>query len=138
MLNSTLNIFPELLTYNLAGPAILRIVLGFIFLNLGYLYFTKENSRLIGFFEIVKLKPARLFAKIHTLLNLIGGGLLIIGLYTQAVALVFAVMSLLEIIVEYREPVLLRRNIVFYILLFAISLSLIFTGAGFLALDLPL
>lgn len=133
-----LNIFPDLLTYGLLGPAILRLVLGIIFINLGYLHLTKEKERWNKFFEIIKLKPAELIGRVYALIEIAGGILLVIGLYTQVAALIFAVLSLIEIIVEYREPIILKRNIVFFILIFAISVSLLLTGAGRPAFDLPL
>ncbi len=114
------------------------MVLGIIFINLGYLHLTKEKERWNKFFEIIKLKPAELIGRVYALIEIGGGILLVIGLYTQVAALVFAVLSLIEIIVEYREPIILKRNIVFFILIFAISVSLLFTGAGRPAFDLPL
>jgi hypothetical protein len=64
--------------------------------------------------------------------------MLLAGAYTQITAMVFALLFFCEAILEYRESDLEKRNLTFYILMFTISLSLIFLGAGAFALDLPL
>jgi uncharacterized membrane protein YphA (DoxX/SURF4 family) len=133
-----LNPFPELLAYGLFAPLFLRLVLGIIFLNLGYLKFGTENNVWTKFFDLTIFKPAGFWVKLFALIQIIGGLALIVGVYVQIAALVFAITTLLELYVENREPVLLNRNFVFYILLFVISLSLLFSGAGFFAVDLPL
>ncbi len=133
-----LSVFPELFTYGLLAPFILRVVLGALFLNLGILKFTKEKSRWITFFEGFRIKPAVIFLTILASIETIGGILLIIGLFTQVVALVFAILTFAELFIEFKEEALLKRNIIFYLLVFAISLSLLFSGAGFFAFDLPL
>ena len=133
-----LNPFPEFLTYGLLAPLFLRLVLGIIFVNLGYLKFGREKAIWRRFFDLTLFKPAGLWVGLFALIQIVGGLMLIAGFYTQIAALVFVVITLLELYVEKREPVLLNRNFVFYLLLFAISLSLLFSGAGFFAFDLPL
>jgi uncharacterized membrane protein YphA (DoxX/SURF4 family) len=64
--------------------------------------------------------------------------MLLVGAYTQIVAIIFAVIYFCEAVLEYRQEVLETRSLPFYILMFAISLSLIFTGAGAFALDIPM
>ena len=115
-----LNIFPDLLVYSLWAPTILRLVAGLVFVDLGLVQFKGEHKRVLG---IIK------FA---------GGAMLILGAYTQVAALVLALITLYEAYVEYKDPALLKRTLVFYIMLFAITLSLLFTGAGAFSLDLPL
>jgi len=133
-----LSIFPALLTYELLSPLILRVVLGILFISLGYLELTKERERWQQVFQILKLKPEKIWAKVFGVVELMGGILLVLGLFTQLAALLFVIIGFAECYVEYRAPVVLKRNIVFYVLITAISLSLLFTGAGFLAFDLPL
>ena len=133
-----LNPFPELLTWSLLAPFILRIALGFLFINLGYLKLTSEKNRWVLSFETLKLKPPSSFVKLLASLEIGGGALLIFGLYTQIAALVLAAITFGELYIEYKEESLLKRNLAFYLLLFAISLSLLFSGAGFFAFDLPL
>ena len=108
------------------------------FINLGYLKFGREKNSWTNFFNLTFLKPANLWVKIFALIQIVGGLMLIAGFYTQITALVFVVITLVELGVEKREPALINRNFVFYLLLFAISLSLLFSGAGAFAVDLPL
>ncbi len=133
-----LSIFPELYTYSLISPLILRVVIGFIFFDLGLLKLRAEKDRWLIFFEIAKLRPASLWLKAIATIEIIGGSLLIIGLHTQVVAIVFALFSFIELYSEIKEPAILKRNIVFYTLIFAISISLIFSGPGFLAMGYAL
>ena len=132
-----LNPFPELLSYSLIAPLAIRLALGLIFINLGYLKLGKEKALWTKFFETTPL-PGGLTVQLFALIQIVGGVMLIAGLYTQIAALVFAVIVLLELFVEIREPALLQRGFVFYLLLFVTSLSLLLTGAGLFAIDLPL
>lgn len=133
-----LNPFPELLIYSMMGPFVLRVVLGLIFLDLGILKFKTEKNRWIASFEAIGLRPADTLVTLYGLLQVIGGVMLLVGFYTQIAALAFVIFTSIEIYLEWKEGALLKRNIVFYILLFVISLSLLLTGAGAFAFDLPL
>ena len=131
-----LNTFPELLTFGILAPLILRVVLGFIAIDLGYLKIGKEKLRWQKLFELIHFHPGKYFVKALAYVEILGGLMLILGGYTQIVAIVFSVMFLCEAIIEYREETLEVRNLPFYVLMFAISLSLIFSGAGAFALDI--
>ncbi len=133
-----LAVFPELLNYQLLAPLILRLVLGFILINLGYAKFKLERERWEIAFEALRLKPKEVFVSAFALVEILGGIALIVGFYTQVAALIFALLTFIELYMEQKEEVLLKRDAVFYLLLFAIALSLLFTGAGFFAFDLPL
>ncbi|MBX4181494.1 DoxX family membrane protein [Candidatus Parcubacteria bacterium] len=133
-----LNLFPELLNYSLLGPFILRVLLGLIFIDLGVLKFKVERPRWIASFETLHLRPADLFVSIYGALQVIGGLLLILGLWTQLAALAFVIFSGAELYVEWSAREILKRDAVFYLLVFVISLSLLLTGAGAYAFDIPL
>lgn len=133
-----LNPFPELLTYSLLGPFVLRVVIGFIFIDLGVLKFKSEKERWLASFEALNLRPADLLLPLYALLQIAGGVLLVIGLWTQVAALAFVVFSGIELYIEWQAREVLKRDIVFYILIFVISLSLLLTGAGAYAIDIPL
>jgi putative oxidoreductase len=134
----TFNIFPELFTFSLIAPFILRIVLGYIFINLGLLKLTKEKSGWIGSLHTLGIKPAGFFVGLIGIVEIIGGLLLLVGAYTQLVALVFAIIAISETLIEYKENSILRRDLAFYLLLSAICISLLLTGAGAYAVDIPL
>ncbi len=133
-----LNPFPELLTYSMLAPFILRVVIGFIFLDLGILKFREEKQRWIASFETLGLRPADLLVPLYALLQIIGGVLLLIGLWTQVAALAFVIFVGSELYVEWKAREVLKRDMVFYLLVFVISLSLLITGAGAYAIDIPL
>jgi uncharacterized membrane protein YphA (DoxX/SURF4 family) len=133
-----LNPFPELLNYALLGPFILRLVLGVIFIDLGVLKFRSEKNRWLETFKTLHLNPADLLLPFYALLQIIGGGMLLIGFYTQIASLLFVLFSGAELYIEWRAKEILKRDIVFYVLIFTISLSLLLSGAGAYALDLPL
>jgi len=135
---NTYNLFPQLFSFGLIAPFILRLVLGLIFVNLGYLKLGIEKPRWITSLEILKIKPAGLFVVVFGIIEIVGGLLLLAGAYTQLVALVFAVISISELFIEYREETVIQRNIVFYLLISAICISLLLTGAGIWAVDLPM
>ena len=71
-------------------------------------------------------------------LEIIGGVMFVLGLYTQIAALVLGLLVFAESYVEYKDPAILKRNFVFYITILAIVLSLLLSGAGAFAIDLPL
>jgi uncharacterized membrane protein YphA (DoxX/SURF4 family) len=133
-----LNPFPELLNYSLLAPFILRVVVGFIFLDLGLLKFRSEKERWIASFETFRLRPADLFVALYGSLQILGGVMFIVGAWTQIAALGFVIFTGSELYIEWKMREVLKRDLTFYLLLFIISLSLLLTGAGAYAIDLPL
>jgi putative oxidoreductase len=132
-----LSIFPSFLDYGLLAPFIIRIVVGLIFVDLGYLKIRKERERWYNLFNTF-IGIGGFFVNLIALIEMIGGLLLILGLFTQAAALALALLAFLNLYLEWRDPAFVRRSFVFYPMLFAMTLSLLFSGAGFLAIDLPL
>ena len=137
-MNMILNTFPDLLTFSTLSPFILRVVIGIIIINLGSLKLGKERIAWKELLETINIHPANFFVKTIAFIELIGGLMLLVGAYTQLTAMVFAVLFFCEATLEYREPVLEKRNLTFYSLMFTISISLVFLGAGAFAFDLPL
>jgi uncharacterized membrane protein YphA (DoxX/SURF4 family) len=133
-----LNPFPSLLTYATLAPFILRLVLAFICLDLGLLKFGKEKARWIASFEALHLKPADFWVKVIGLINIVGAVMLFVGLYTQIAALAFVILFGLEFYIEYKDGSILRRDLTFYLLVLAIAVSLLLSGAGAYAFDIPL
>ena len=133
-----LNPFPEFLNYAFVAPFILRVVVGFMFLDLGFLKFRGEKERWRASFDTLGLRPADLFVALYGALQIIGGALFIVGLWTQVAALFFVVASGIELAIEWKMKEVLKRDMSFYLLLFTISLSLLLSGAGAYAIDLPL
>ncbi|MEK7642278.1 MAG: DoxX family protein [Patescibacteria group bacterium] len=133
-----LNPFPELLAFSLLGPFILRLVAGIVFVNLGRLSLKEESGRWLISLTALKIPRPDIATKILSILEIVGGLMLIVGLYTQISALVLSILVFAEAYIEYRDPALLKRSLVFYLLLLSINLSLLLSGAGAFAIDLPL
>ena len=137
-MNHTFNFFPELFSFSLLAPLILRVAVGLIFLNLGSLKLGKERKDWNNSFKLLKLVPPGFFTGLFGIIETIGGLLLIVGAYTQVAALILGVISLFELMIEHEEESILKRDFVFYFLLTAICASLLLTGAGTFAIDIPL
>ena len=133
-----LNPFPDLLIYSLLAPFILRVVVGLIFVNLGVLAFKNEKERWLTSLSVLKVPNPKIATRIFGVIEIIGGIMFILGFYTQVAALALGLLTFIEAYVEYKDPVILKRNFVFYIMLLAIVISLLFSGAGAFAIDLPL
>jgi len=133
-----LNTFGDLLTFGLVAPFLLRVIIGLIFIGFGYIkaYGIKKDSVI----EIpgCKKENLKIIFGIIALVETIAGILLIIGLYTQISAIIIALLSLGAIILKYKHRSAIKNSFLFYILVFTIAISLIFSGAGFWAFDLPL
>lgn len=133
-----LNPFPDLLVYSLLAPFILRVVVGLIFVNLGILAFKNEKKRWVTSLSTLQIPKPEVAVKILGAIEMIGGFMLLVGAYTQIAALVLGLLTFAEAYVEYKDPTILKRNFVFYSLVLAILLSLLLSGAGAFAIDLPL
>ena len=124
--------------YSFFAPLLLRVVLGLIFLDLGVLKFKSEKEKWLESFKTLGLRPADFFLPVYGLIQIVGGVFLLIGFWTQVAALVFGIFTGIELYIEWKAKEILRRDMVFYLLVFIISLSLLVTGAGALAIDIPL
>lgn len=133
-----LNPFPDLLTYSLLAPFILRLVAGLIFIDLGVLAFKNEKKRWLASLSALQVPKPNLVLKILGGIEIIGGLMLLVGFYVQGAAIILALLTFTEGYIEYKEPEVLKRNFVFYTMLLSIVLSLLFSGAGSFAFDLPL
>jgi uncharacterized membrane protein YphA (DoxX/SURF4 family) len=130
--------FPDLFIYSALGPFILRWVLGFIFINSGLLKMKAEKSRWITTMKIARIPNEAFAVQALGWLELIVGAMLIVGFYTQVAALVISLLTFVMLYAEYKEDSLVKRDLPFYLLTFAIALTLLIMGAGAFAIDLPL
>lgn len=119
----TLSIFPSLLTFALLSPFITRVMAALFVLYLGKKRYNKEY-KWISFIYIVS------------------GALVFIGLWTQVAAIVAIAVLKWDFYVDFyrnRNVTLPAKETYFlYALAIFILLSLLFTGPGFFAFDLPL
>lgn len=137
-MSNTFNLFPDLFSFAIIAPFILRVAVGLIFMNLGSLKLGKERRGWIEAFHLLKITPAGFFTTLLGIIEAVGGFLLVIGAYTQAAALILGIIALCELLIEYKEESILKRDFVFYLLLTVICASLLLTGAGIFAVDIPM
>lgn len=118
-----LSIFPQLLSFGFFAPLLLRVVVSLFVLYLGYKRWGKQY-------------------KWASILYLLSGGLVFLGMYTQ-IAVIVAVATLkLDFYFDYwkdRKSVPIQNEKYFlYTMATVILLSLLLTGPGAFAFDLPL
>lgn len=130
--------FPVLLSFGLLAPFLIRVLLGIFFVRYGWFKIGKGRGEKIVFFEKAGLHPGNIFVLISGITEIVGGIMLILGLYTQVAAIVLSLIIFGAVIIKFRRPTILTADMDFYILLFATTLSLLFSGAGAFAFDLPL
>ena len=126
-----LNPLPELLALSFLAPLLLRIIIGAYFLEqfltIVYTkYFTQENLKIKNTFKyLIGIKTISALA-------------LVIGFYTQIAVLILIALTIIDMLMEHKVKKLKNIKLQFYIFILAILLSLLVTGAGFFAIDLPL
>ena len=114
-----LSIFPQLLTFGLIAPLLLRLGVGLFLVYLG----KKRYQKIYNWSAIIYA---------------ISGILLIIGLYTQIAVLVSMLIIGFDFYMDKKTAPISKDKIFLYVITGIILLSLLFTGPGFLAFDLPL
>jgi hypothetical protein len=118
-----LSTFPTLLSYGLMGPTLLRIFVGLFLIYLGRQRWFRA-------------------CKWTSLLYLIVGILVGMGLYTQIASLLGIVVLTFDFLMRKKstkpEDKLTIETYLLYKICAIILLTLIFTGPGFFAFDLPL
>ena len=133
-----LSIFPDMLTFWLVAPLLLRVSMGLIFIYFGVSKIQRGKDTRVSFFKKIGLGKGTLTFWIVSTLEIIGGGLLVLGLFTQLTALVLSIITMGALYIKIRRPKTLKNTPEFFILLLAALLSLVFLGPGFIAVDLPL
>lgn len=118
----TLTTFPHLLDYGLAAPLLLRLTVGFFILVLTLDVYKKSWRWAIFFYAIVAI-------------------LLVLGLYTQLSAIAGVIILKADFYINYwknrKEIRVSKEMYMLYTLADIILLSLLVTGPGFFAFDLP-
>lgn len=122
----TLSLFPYLLSHQQLSPFIIRIVLGVTLAYFGY-------RKMLG-----QGQSSGSNSKTYGIVEIVVACFLIIGLWTQLAALLNAIILLIKIGFKIKEKKFLTDGVNYYVLLLTMAISLIFTGAGFLAIDYPL
>ena len=119
------------------APFVLRVSLGLIFLLHGYQKLQTGVTGVGGFLAGLGFPAPEAFAILLIAAEIVGGILLILGLFTHWAAKLLAFVALVALLtVHVRNGFFLASNGYEYILLiFAASLSLMVTGPGKWSLD---
>ncbi|MEK7614666.1 MAG: DoxX family protein [Patescibacteria group bacterium] len=133
-----LNTFPSLLTFGLLAPFIIRVVLALVFIHAGYLKIFERRESTVSLFENLKFPAPAVFVWVISLAEIFAGLFLLAGFGTQIAAIFIFIISLGGFAVKVYRGELLKQSVDFYIFAMVMSLSLVFSGAGFFAVDLPL
>ena len=133
-----LSVFPDLLAFGLLAPFLLRVALGFVFISFGKYKLGGGRAEKAKFFESLGWKYGLYVATVLGIIELVVGVFLLIGLYTQIAALAAALILLCALILKKKAPHGIESSSCFLFLLFIIALSLLVSGAGLFAFDLPL
>ncbi len=118
--------FPDLLTFSLLAPFIIRVFLGIYFILWGW----SAVRRSFNDGATAPLQRPSWATRTIAFLGIVAGLLTLFGFLTQIGAI--ALMALSAYFGRHTE------NRATFVLLFGMALSLLFSGAGFLAFDLPL
>jgi len=114
-----LSVFPQLLTYVLIAPTLLRLVIG-------------------AFLVLAGLERYKKTFKWASIVYILSGLFVFIGLYTQVASIIGLIVIVFDYYIEGKKSSLTKDKKIIYIFAGIILLSLMFTGPGFFAFDLPL
>jgi uncharacterized membrane protein YphA (DoxX/SURF4 family) len=131
----TLTLFPGLLDYSFYAPTILRVAAALVIASLALAHWQKRDE-LHKLLRPLTGSSARFLVPLAVLVEAATAMLLFIGLYTQAAAIVGMFLALRSLILRPRA--LAPYGHAADWLLLSICASLLLTGAGAIAFDLPL
>ena len=114
-----LTTFPQLLSFGLVAPLLLRLVVGILRIFAGVERYKKDYKWL-------------------SVVYIISSVFIIAGFYTQISAIVAILLIKFDYYTERKIAPVSREKMALMILMHIILLSLILTGPGLFALDLPL
>jgi uncharacterized membrane protein YphA (DoxX/SURF4 family) len=132
-----LNPFPHLLTYTFFAPTLLRVVAACMFFYIAYALIQKRNTVIEMAVPIIG-KPSEWMCWLSALITALTGAALLFGYGTQWAAIVGMIIALAYGVAPHRYHAIVLFPRTTFLLLFIICLSLLFTGAGAMAFDVPL
>lgn len=134
-----LNPFPDLLIFGLLAPLILRVALGIFFLAHGWQHMARERRESIASALRVSWGSLGTYFIWHLAgIEIIIGFAFLFGFLTQIAALIGIVIAIKLLLFRERYPMIALQSTTYYILVIAVCVSLLLSGAGALAIDIPL
>ena len=118
------------------APTIVRVAVGMLFIYAGLTHWKKRDALADIKFPIIGKGAWIVWGSI--LFHVAVGAMLVFGYYTQIAALLGAVGALKGLLLgsRYKEVFVFTRST--YLLIIAVCLSLLLSGAGAFAFDIPL
>lgn len=132
-----LSIFPDLLSFGLLAPVLLRVTLGIILIIIGRKIAFKYRGQFFKFYQENKYPVPNTLPLIFGFLTILTGTFMIIGFLTQ-VAAIIAIYISLSLHLTDKDLHVFEYQKSFYALMVVVSISLLLLGAGIFAIDLPL
>lgn len=119
-------------------PTFLRLGAGILLFLIGYQTLKVNKDSLIKFFEKEKYPLPKYIVPLLGSLEIIFGGFLILGFSTQVSALVAIYICINLMVFRVREPKFSIVELFGLGLMILICFTLVITGAGLFAVDVPL
>lgn len=116
-----LSLFPTLLAWQELSPFLIRLVLGAVFIHWAY----------VG----LRASGANGWWKLLAAIEGVAGILVVVGLWTQLAAIFLAIDLLVRVIGRITKKAFLTNGVNYYLILLVLAVSLLVTGAGWLAFD---
>ncbi len=137
-----LSIFPELLSFELLGITILRVLVGLVLAYIGLITLGAKRMHFVTELQVHDYMRSfnfhRVIPWIFGLVELITGGFLIVGFLTQVMAMISAYLFFNMHLIERYIGKVLNYPTIFNIVMIVVSLTLVVFGAGAFAIDMPL
>lgn len=131
-----LNPFPELLVFGFFAPTLIRIFVALVFFASAYVLYTRRDE--LSRMPFIIIGQGAWIVWVALLINVAIGAMLFVGYYTQLAALAGALLALKGLVWGKRYGRFFVLCRVDYLFVLVMCLSLLLTGAGALAFDLPL
>ena len=133
---SMLSLFPQILFLAPMGTTLLRVAAGVTLLAAAWMHYDQRKE--LGTEKFIVIGSGTWIPLLASFVELVVGAALVLGTYTQVAAIVGALLSLKQFVWSRAYPNFFPLSRTASALLFVICLSLIVSGAGALAFDLPL
>ena len=132
-----LNPFPDLLIYGIFAPFLIRVAVGavLLYLSVEHLRSRKDIAHILS---PIFGKASRVVGIFLGVVEVIAGGLLVVGAWTQVAALFALAIALKSLFFRRSLKSLCPLSKTTYALILVMSLSLLLSGAGIYAFDIRL
>ena len=131
-----LSLFPDILFLSPLSATILRITAGLIFLSIAWTHWQKRDE--LGEINFIVIGKGSWIPVFTAIIELAVGVGLVLGIYAQAAAILGTIGALKGLIWKRHYPQFFPLSRTASILLLVICVSVLLTGAGAFAFDLPL